>query len=263
MKSKAEVVVIGGGVMGCSILFNLASRGITDTVLVERDVLGAGSTGRSSGVIRMHYSSEINARMAWESLKILEDFQKIVGGDAGFEKTGFMLIVPPEARQTFEQNIAMQQAIGIDTRVISKEEANEIAPYLYVEDDAGICYEPQSGYADPPGVGQAYAAAARDLGAELVLGNPVKEVEIKNGKVAAVVAAEGRIETSTAVLAAGPWTAKLMNKLGYDLLSETPPQQFARPRCRRRPGEHGVLPFGKPGPDPGGQRQHRGGGRSR
>ena len=69
MKSKADVVIIGGGVMGCSILFNLARRGVTDTVLVEKESLGAGSTGRSSGIVRMHYSSEVNARLAWKSWK--------------------------------------------------------------------------------------------------------------------------------------------------------------------------------------------------
>ena len=203
--------------MGCSILFNLAKRGVKDTVLVERDVLGAGSTGRSSGVIRMHYSSEINTRLAWESLKTLQNFQEIVGGDPAFEKTGFMLFVPPDASEAFKQNIAMQQSMGINTRIISRQEARDIAPYISIEDSDGICYEPDSGYADPPSVGQAYATAARDMGAELVLGNPALEVEIKNGKVTGVLTAKGRIETDTAVLASGPWTGRMMKKLGFDL----------------------------------------------
>ena len=84
MKSKADVVIIGGGVMGCSILFNLARRGVTDTVLVEKESLGAGSTGRSSGIVRMHYSSEVNARLAMTSLETIRDFDQIVGGDSGF-----------------------------------------------------------------------------------------------------------------------------------------------------------------------------------
>ncbi|MCH8090036.1 MAG: FAD-binding oxidoreductase [Chloroflexi bacterium] len=217
MKNKAEVVVVGGGVMGCSILYNLARRGVTDALLVEREALGAGSTGRSSGVVRMHYSSEVNARLAWKSLEILRNFGELVGGDSGFVNTGFMLFVPPEALDSFEKNIAMQQSIGIDTRIVSQEEAREIAPYMQVEDAAGICYEPQSGYADPPGVGQGYAAAARDLGAQISLENPALDVEVKGGRVAAVLTAKGRIETDTAVIAAGPWTGRLMKKLGFDL----------------------------------------------
>ncbi len=165
----------------------------------------------------MHYSSEVNVRLAWESFKILQNFEEVVGGDPGFEKVGFMLLVPPEALETFEQNIAMQQSVGVDTRIISREDAKELAPYLFVEDAGGICYEPQSGYADPPGVGQAFATTARDLGAELVLENPALDIEIRKGRVVAVLTAKGRIETPTAVLATGPWSGRFMKKLGYSL----------------------------------------------
>ena len=217
MKSTAEVVVIGGGVMGCSILYNLAKRGVTDTVLVERDSLGSGSTGRSSGAVRMHYSTEVNARLAWESLKIFQNFRELVGGDPSFENTGYMVFVGLDELEGFKQNIAMQQSVGIDTGIISKEEAKEIAPYFYLEDAAGIAYEPQSGHADPPSIGQSYATAARDLGAQLVLESPALDMEIKNGRVAAVITARGRIETSAAVVATGPWSGRFMKKLGFDL----------------------------------------------
>ncbi|MQF69940.1 FAD-binding oxidoreductase [SAR202 cluster bacterium AD-804-J14_MRT_500m] len=79
MKSTAEAVIIGGGVMGCSTLYNLANLGMKDTVLVERDVLGSGSTGRSQAILRMHYSNPITSSMAWESLKIFKDFENLVG----------------------------------------------------------------------------------------------------------------------------------------------------------------------------------------
>ena len=78
-RSSAEAVVVGGGVMGCSILYNLGAMGMTDTVLVEQAGLGSGSTGRSQAILRMHYSNEVTTRLAWESLRVFRDFDEIVG----------------------------------------------------------------------------------------------------------------------------------------------------------------------------------------
>ena len=171
MKSRADVVVIGGGVMGCSILFHLARRGVTDTVLVEKESLGAGSTGRSSGIVRMHYSSEVNARIAFASLETIRDFEEITGSDSGFVNSGAMFIAPPEAKEDFQRNIAMQQSLGIDTRVLDAKQAKEVAPHLEFDESDTICFEAQSGYADPPSVGQGFASAARWMGAEVLAGH--------------------------------------------------------------------------------------------
>ena len=97
MGSTAEAVVIGGGVMGCSILYNLAARGLTNAVLLERDLLGSGSTGRSSGVVRMHYSNEVHAHMAWQSLKVFQNFDQLIGGDCGLTQTGFLIFTADES----------------------------------------------------------------------------------------------------------------------------------------------------------------------
>ena len=217
MKSKADVVIIGGGVMGCSILFNLARRGVTDTVLVEKESLGAGSTGRSSGIVRMHYSSEVNARLALTSLETIRDFDQIVGGDSGFVNVGAMFIAPPESEESFKRNIAMQQSLGIDTRVLDVKQAREVAPHLAFDESDAICFEPLSGYADPPSVGQGFASAARGMGAQVLLDNPALDVEIVNDRVVAVETREGRIETDTAVVAAGPWSVRVMKGIGIDL----------------------------------------------
>ena len=203
--------------MGCSILFHLARRGVTNTLLVEKESLGAGSTGRSSGIVRMHYSSEVNARIAFASLETIRDFQEIVGSDSGFVNSGAMFIAPPDAREDFQQNIAMQQSLGIDTRVLDAKQASEVAPHLEFDESDTICFEPQSGYADPPSVGQGFASAARGMGAEVLLDTPALDVDIINDKVVAVETAAGRIETGTAVVAAGPWSVRLMRKIGIDL----------------------------------------------
>ena len=172
MASTAGAVIIGGGVMGCSILYNLASRGLHDTLLLERDILGSGSTGRSSGAVRMHYSNEVHAQMAWKSLDIFRNFAEVVGGQCGFTQTGYMVFAGEDNLDAFQANVAMQQSLGIDTKLINRKEANEIAPAFFVDDCAGIAHEPGSGHADPSGTAIAYANKARELGARIRLQAP-------------------------------------------------------------------------------------------
>ena len=107
MRATADVVVIGGGVMGCSILFNLAKLGITNTVLLEKDILNGGSTGRSQSICRMHYSNPVTATMAWESLKVFSNFEEIVGGPSGFTETGYLVVVKEDDRPGPQHNCAI------------------------------------------------------------------------------------------------------------------------------------------------------------
>ena len=204
--------------MGTSILYNLASRGVKAPVLLERDTLGSGSTGRSSGAVRMHYSTTVNADLAWQSLKVFQDFDEIVGGgDVGFVKTGYMVFVPEDAVSGLEHNIAIQQAVGIDTRIISREEAHELAPMFQFNDGEAFAWEPESGHADPSGTALAYATRARELGAEVVLESAALDVDVSGGKVVAVTTATERYETDIAVVATGPWSSRFMSRLGFDL----------------------------------------------
>ena len=217
MGSTADAVVVGGGVMGCSILYNLATLGMKDLVLLERDVLGSGSTGKSQAICRMHYSNQITAHMAWESLKIFKNFQEIMGGTSDFVNTGYLLVVGPEDRKAMDENVSMQRALGINTSVISQEDAEEIAPMLDVSDAAGLAYEPESGYADPYLVTAAYARRARELGARVHMKTVVTGVETQGGRVTAVVTEQGRIETPIAVIATGPWSKHVFSSIGLDV----------------------------------------------
>ena len=124
MTRSFDHVVIGGGVMGASILFQLAKRGAGSGLLLEQGTLGFGSTGRSSGVIRMHYSTEVNTRLSWESLNIWRNWSDHVGeGDAGWTHTGFMIFSDQDYGPTLETNIAMQKSCGVNVDLISREEA--------------------------------------------------------------------------------------------------------------------------------------------
>lgn len=245
MALATEAVVIGGGVMGTSILYNLVSRGVRRPVLLERDTLGSGSTGRSSGAIRMHYSTEVNARLAWESLRIFQGFDDLVGGgDCGWVKTGYMVFVPQESTTGLEQNIAMQQSVGISTRIVSVEEARELAPAFHYGEEEAFAWESESGHGDPSGTALAYSTRARELGAQVVLESPAESVEVHNGRVTAVVTGKERYETPLAIVATGPWSSRFLGKLGVDLpLEATRHEVF----LIRRPMDR--LPFHPGGGD--------------
>ena len=217
MAITTDAVVVGGGVMGTSILYNLASRGVKKPVLLERETLGSGSTGRSSGIIRMHYSTEVSTRLAWESYDVFMNFDEMIGGDVSFVKTGFLVIAPEDALDGLEHNTAIQQSVGVPTSIISRREAQEVAPGFAMEDGESFGWEPESGHADPSGTAMAYAARSRELGAEVVLESPALDVEVRGDRVTAVVTANERYETPVAVLATGPWSARFLPKLGIDV----------------------------------------------
>jgi sarcosine oxidase subunit beta len=217
MRNTAEAVIIGGGVIGSSLLYNLAMRGMRDVVLLERDVIASGGTGRSQAISRMHYSNPFTTLLAWESLKILRNFEDIVGGPSGFTHTGYMLIVGSEGKEAVEQNVAMQRSLGVNTQLISPAEAKAVAPMLELDDAAAIAYEPESGYSDPYTVASTYARRAQDMGGEVNLWTPVTGIQVSHGRVEAVQTAQGDIATPRVVIAAGPWSRTLFQGIGLDL----------------------------------------------
>ena len=220
-QTTADAVIIGGGVMGCSIQYNLAERGLTNTLLLEKDVLASGSTSRSQAILRMHYSNEVTAQMAWQSLSVFRDFEHIVGSPSGYVRTGYFIIVREQDRAALEENIAMQRALGIDADVVSVEDAREIAPMMAAQGDEAFAYEPQSGYADPYSVTTGYARRAREMGARSLTGTPATGIETTGGRVSAVHTAEGRIETPIAVVATGPWSPAFLPEIGVDVPLDT------------------------------------------
>ena len=219
----ADVVIIGGGVMGCSIACNLAltaaDHGRRRIVLLERDTLGSGSTGRSSAAIRMHYSTAVNAELAWRSLQIFRDFADIIGGECGYTRTGYLVFAGPDDLPSFRANIATQQSVGVITDIISAGDAAELAPGFAVDDAAAIAYEPYSGHADASGTAYAYATRARAEGVAIRLQTPAAAIETSEdgSRVTAVRTAGGeRIATGIAVVATGPWTARFLAPHGIE-----------------------------------------------
>ncbi len=236
MTPTADTVIIGGGVMGCSIAYNLAVRGMTGVLLLERDVLGSGSTGRSTASVHTHYSTEVLARMAWKSLQVFRNFDDVVGGQCGFTETGHLVFAGEGDHDQVAASVALQQEAGIETSVIDHRDAVEIAPGFHLDDCAAIVYEPLSGHADASGTALAYASRARQLGVKMELRSPATGLEIAGGKITAVVTGRGRISTGRVIVAAGAWSRDFLAQYEISL-----PLKATR---------HQVAAFRRPSPSP-------------
>jgi glycine/D-amino acid oxidase-like deaminating enzyme len=216
LPKSADVVVVGGGINGTSIAFHLAKRGVGVT-LVEKDFIAAGPSGRSSGIIRQHYSNAATARMALHSLRVWQNFDEVVGGDAGFKQTGFLVCVREEHLEGLRANIAFQQSIGINTRLVWADELKELEPHISTMDIVAAAHEPESGYADPASAANGFANAAKRLGATISVGTKVVSIQTAEGRVTGVITDKGKIAAGNVVIAAGPWSTRLSRTVGIDL----------------------------------------------
>ena len=221
MFKTADAVIIGGGVMGCSIQYNLAEMGMTKTHLLEKNVLGSGSTSRSQAILRMHYSNEVTARMAWESLKVFQDFHEIIGSTSGYTRTGYLLVVSDEDASAMRENLSMQRELGIDADEITASELSEICPMVTTLENEVYSWEPQSGYADPYSVTTGYSRKSRELGCSIEDSMEVRSIDVKGSRVVGVRTDAGLISTDKVVVAAGPWSGPLLKSVGVDLHLKT------------------------------------------
>ena len=216
MAETFDVIVIGAGVHGASTAFHLAERG-AKTLILERAAAASGATGRSSGLVRMHYDLKAESALAWHSYQYFIDWERRVGGDSGFTKTGFVRIVPPEQEGNLRANVADQQELGIPTSIIPAADVHKLAPMLTTDDFNIAAYEPGSGYADPTSTCNSLLAAARRLGATYRPSTPVEAIEVEGGRVVGVRTANGSIGAPNVVLAAGGWSGALAKTAGVDM----------------------------------------------
>ncbi len=239
MSKTADVVIIGGGIMGCSTAFQLAKRGVSVTV-IEKSTIGAGPTGHSSAIVRQHYSNELTARMALYGLRVFQNFEEEVGGECGFTPVGFVALVAAADRAGLETNIALQQAVGIQTEIISTEKLAELMPGLASTDLVAAAYEPESGYADPYLTVNAYAQAARRHGAEFLLDTKVTGIRFADGKVVGVDTAAGAVDAPIIINATGAWAAQTAVLANLDLPINSSRVQVSM--FRRPAGEEAAHP---------------------
>ncbi|MBT6062531.1 MAG: FAD-binding oxidoreductase, partial [Anaerolineae bacterium] len=185
MSNTADAIIIGGGIHGASLAFHLGQRGLKAIVL-EKETLAAGATGRSSGVVRMHYDFEPESRLAWESFHYFRNWADMVGGESGFTRTGFLQIISPEYEDALRGNVAMHQRIGIPSLLITADDVRRLAPHFKTNDFNIAAYEPESGYADPSAAAASLMDAAKQHGARLEQGVTVTGIQLASGKVIGV-----------------------------------------------------------------------------
>lgn len=220
MTQTADVIIIGGGVHGISLAFHLTKRNLKPIIL-EKDVIAAGATGRSSGLVRMHYDLEPESQLAWLSFQYFRNWGDMVGGDCGFHRTGFLQIVGPQVSERLRANVAMHQRIGIPSLLVTPDDVKRLA-HSFVTDDFEIAaYEPESGYADPTSTTSALLEAARSRGATLVQDCRVTAIQVRSGKVSGVETTKGAFSAPSVVNAAGAWAGEVSTMAGLDLPIDT------------------------------------------
>jgi sarcosine oxidase subunit beta len=217
MAETADVVVVGGGVNGASIAYALAARGVKRVVLLERDALASGASGRSSALVRMHYTNEWDARLAWASYPVFRHWPELMGGPPVFTRTGFVNVVAPEFAEHLRRNVEMLRGIGINTTAISPGELAQHQPEARVDDIGAAAHEPDSGYASPVDVVEGFGRRLRALGGEVRQWTPVTRVVRQGNRVTGVETAGGRLDAGVVVVAAGAWSLRLCREMGIPL----------------------------------------------
>jgi sarcosine oxidase subunit beta len=216
MAETADVIIIGAGIHGASLAFHLAERGV-HAVVLEKATVASGATGRSSGMVRMHYDVEADARLAWRSHAYFADWEHRVGGESGFTNVGFLQMVPPEEADALRHNVAMQQRIGIETGLVDADEVRRLLPGIQIEDDQIAAFEPLSGYADPTQSTGSMMAGAVARGARLVQGCSVSGVRVAGGRVVGVSTSRGDFDAPVVVDSAGAWAGRIAATVGLTL----------------------------------------------
>lgn len=220
MNQQADVIIIGGGIHGASLAFHLTRMGVRPLIL-ERNFTASGATGRSSGLVRMHYDLEPESRLAWASFAYFRNWADMVGGECGFTRTGFLQIVSPAYSDQLRANVVMHQQIGIPALLVTPEDVARLAPSFAVDDFEVAAYEPESGYADPSATVTSFLAAARANGAMLVQDCEVTAVTTTTSRVTGVITSKGEFHAPIVVNAAGPWAKAVGAMVGLDLPIDT------------------------------------------
>jgi sarcosine oxidase, subunit beta len=239
MNKTFDAIVIGGGVMGASVAFHLAERGLKVAV-IERRVTASGATGHSSGLVRMHYDLAAESELTFKSYQLyFNNWKDRIGGDCGFQQTGFLQIAKREHEDKLRGNVANQQKIGINTSVIDVDEVRKLFPDLVTKHFNYAAYEPDSGYADATLTTNSFIEAAKRNGATLIQNCEVTAIHMAGGKVTGVSTDKGDFAAPIVVNAAGAWAKQVASLAGINVPLETWTHDVA---FLHRPPSLGRLP---------------------
>lgn len=220
MIKSADVVVIGGGVVGCSTAYNLAKLGAGKVVVLEKNYLASGSTGRCGAGMRMQWGTETNCLLSRESVKMLSHLPELLNVDVDIEFTQNGYLMPAYSEkmaEQFKQNLVLQKSLAIPAKWVTPEESLEIVPFLNTKGMLGATYCAEDGHCNPFKVTEAYAQAAKKLQVEIYTNTQVLGIVTENGKIVSVHTNQGDIQTDTVVNAAGGYAKEVGRMVGVEL----------------------------------------------
>lgn len=219
LPKTADFVIIGGGVMGASTAYHLATAGAQDVVLLEREsFFGQGATGRCAGGVRYQFATEVNIRLSIASMAMIANFEAETGQPSDYRPVGYMFVLTqPKDVETFRHNVALQHRLGIETEWLSGDEVRARLPQMHFPDAlAGTIYH-RDGLADPNSIVMGYVNSARALGVKTVTDVAVTEIAVERGRVTAVHTNQGPIRCGHVINAAGPWAGQVGRMAGVDI----------------------------------------------
>ena len=220
MIKTAEVVIIGGGISGCSIAYNLAKKGVKNIVVIDKGYLAGGATGRCGAGVRQQWGTEMNCRLAMDSIKFFETANEELqyDGDIEFKQGGYLIVASTQKEdEQFKKNVKLQKSLGMEVEYMAPEAAKSIVPYLNTEKLTSATFCPKDGHLNPFLATDAYAKAARRLGVEIYTYTEVTGIKTDNGKVTGVMTNMGDIATNIVVNAAGGYSKTIADMVDIDI----------------------------------------------
>jgi sarcosine oxidase subunit beta len=219
LPKTAEVVIIGGGVMGASAAYHLAKCGMKNIVLLEKEeFFGAGSTGRCAGGVRYQFSTEVNIKLSLQSLPMLERFQEEIGQDINYHQCGYLLIATNETDAlTFRRNVELQNSLGVQTQLLSGDEIRSRLPMMKFDDAIIGTFHQKDGLVDPNSVVLGYISAAQKLGVKAITNAQVTGIRVGGDEIRTVETSQGVVETRMILNAAGPWSGAIGEMAGVHI----------------------------------------------
>jgi sarcosine oxidase subunit beta len=219
LPTTADLVIIGGGVMGASAAYHLAQRGMKNIILLEKEnFFGQGATGRCAGGVRYQFSTEINVKLSIESLPMIERFKEEIGQDVNYKQCGYLLVATNEKdASNFKHNVEMQNKLGVPTQLLSGDEVRKRLPLMKFDDALAGTFNQKDGTVDPNSVVMGYIGAAQKLGVKVFTGAEVIGIRLSGENIEEVQTSLGGVKTRMILNTAGPWANQICKMAGINI----------------------------------------------
>jgi sarcosine oxidase subunit beta len=231
MDETAEVVIIGGGVVGSSIAYHLAEAGSTDVLIIEREEQqGMGSTAKSAGGVRAQFATPVNIQMSLYSIAFFARFEEITGHTAGYKPHGYLFLATNQAQLDYlKANRETQMKLGLNNvDLLTADDVKHMVPFARTKDIVGGTFCQTDGFVDPYSVMRGFMLRARARGVRMWLETEVTGITVEGGRVSGVETSKGRVSTRAVVNAAGPWAAMVARMAGVELPVEPLRRQIVK-----------------------------------